>query len=107
VVISDDSEFARLKRLPNDCRSFSAACIKALANSRDGFPNDSILDRIILRCRSLQDVSTADCPPSGALACNYPALLQASYQMQNMTHQNPIRVIIETILEPIPRICWN
>src|SRR6516165_7595380 len=32
VLISDDVEFARLKRLSNDCRSFFAACIKALAN---------------------------------------------------------------------------
>jgi hypothetical protein len=32
VVISNDSELARLKRFANDCRSSSAACIKALSN---------------------------------------------------------------------------
>src|SRR6516225_1926996 len=38
VVISDDMEFARLKRVANDRRSSFAAYIKALANKRDGFP---------------------------------------------------------------------
>jgi hypothetical protein len=38
VLISDDVEFARLKRLANDRRSFFAACIETLANKRDGFP---------------------------------------------------------------------
>src|SRR6516225_9967330 len=38
VVVSDDMEFARLKRLANDRRSSFAAYIKALANYRDGFP---------------------------------------------------------------------
>ena len=32
VLISDDVEFSRLKRLANDHRRFFAACIKALAN---------------------------------------------------------------------------
>ena len=32
VVISDDTDFARLKRLTNDRRSSFAACIKALVN---------------------------------------------------------------------------
>jgi hypothetical protein len=32
VVISDNVEFARLKRHANDHRRFFAACIKALAN---------------------------------------------------------------------------
>ena len=32
VLISDDVEFSRLKRLANDHRRFFTACIKALAN---------------------------------------------------------------------------
>ena len=38
VVISNNMEFARLKRLANDRRSSFAAYFKALANYRDGFP---------------------------------------------------------------------
>ena len=38
MVISDDMELARLKRLANDRRSSFAAYFKALANYRDGFP---------------------------------------------------------------------